>query len=638
MGACCEHWHLVMVLVHPYSQSCQLIRMRGIHMLLLGDSVADPPFELVELSRIDAVLLSSPEAMVALPMLTEYLGFRGLVVATAAALRLGEQLMLERVALHATDREHSIEDAVIGSRPPPAAYTAHDCAACVAKARAVSYGERVELGCSLHVVALPAGCGIGSALWSVQAAGERLVLASACAPPSAVLLARATSGVSDVGAPEWLAIGSCRPMQPVPAVCGADTLVLAGVRRHADHPAEALGRACSAACDACANGGNVLMPLTLCGGAFAIVEALAAQLARRSLSGVTLCLVSPVAHACLTLANGLPEWLDPQREQRTRRADNAFAFEQLVASGRLVCARQLAELAPAPRAPCVMLAASAALDHGDAPRLLRRWRAQPASLLLLTSPEHAHTSLAPFEPMAMRVMRCPIDTRLGAAHASSLFELLTPRRVLWLPAHADTPPSAAAAASSGGTSDDDAAPSCTCASVERLELHKDATYSLKRRFVHARLPADAARAVALRPMPQGARGSRVHATIREADRQLQLLPRAATAPATAPATASATAAPTAPTTTPAGDAPTGAPTAPTTLLGEPTAAALVTALRKRGLRAEVEHEGATTVVRVVTVAGARIELRDGESIIHLQHGTALGSSSLITEALREQLL
>ena len=627
-----------MVLVHPYSPSCQLIRMRGYHMLLLGDSVADPPLELVELSRIDAVLLSSPEATLALPMLTEYLGFRGLVVATAATLRLGEQLMLERVALHATDREHSIEDAVIGARPPPVAYSAHDCAACVAKVRAVSYGERVELGRGLHVVALPSGCGIGGALWSVQAAGERLVLASACAPPSAVLLA--SSGMPDVGAPEWLAIGACRPMQPVPAVCGADTVVLAGVRRHADHPAEALSRACSAACDACANGGNVLMPLMLCGGAFAIVEALAAELARRGLGGVPLCLVSPVAHACLTLANGLPEWLDPQREQRTRRADNAFAFEQLVAAGRLVCARQLAELDPAPRAPCVVIAASAALEAGDAPRLLRRWRAQPASLLLLTSPEHAHVSLAPFEPLAMRVMRCPIDARLGAAHASALLELISPRRVLWLPAHADahTPPSAAAtAAAVGGASDDDdaAAPSCTCASVERLELHKDATYSLKRRFVHARLPADAARAVALRPMARGARGSRVHATIHEVDRQLELRPRtataatAATAPATAPATAEQG----------SGDAPKGAPTAAATaLLGEPTAAALVTALRKRGLRAEVQHEGATTVVKVTTVEGARIELCEGESVIHLQHGTALGVSGLITEALREQLL
>ena len=64
----------------------------------------------------------------------------------------------------------------------------------------------------------------------------------------------------------------------------------------------------------------------------------------------------------------------------------------------------------------------------------------------------------------------------------------------------------------------------------------------------------------------------------------------------------------------------------------------MTALRKRGLRAEVQHEGATTVVKVTTVEGARIELREGESVIHLQHGTALGVSGLITEALREQLL
>ena len=79
-----------------------------------------------------------------------------------------------------------------------------------------------------------------------------------------------------------------------------------------------------------------------------------------------------------------------------------------------------------------------------------------------------------------------------------------------------------------------------------------------------------------------------------------------------------------------------------TLYGEQDTPALLAALRKRGLRPVLQeghagHEGPTAVVRLAGVEGVRIELRQGESTVYLQHSTqAIGS--LVTEALREQLL
>ena len=135
-----------MPLLHALSDSCVLARVRGCHMLVL-DGDGEPPFAALAplLPRLDAVLVSSPEAMVALPTLTEYMGFRGLVVATAAALRLGEQLMLEGVALHELAREVSLEAADAADAAAPPTHCALDCAACVATARAYSPAPSVRL-------------------------------------------------------------------------------------------------------------------------------------------------------------------------------------------------------------------------------------------------------------------------------------------------------------------------------------------------------------------------------------------------------------------------------------------------------------------------------------------------------------
>ena len=254
-----------MPLVCQLSPSCALVRLRGYHVLLLRGDPQGLPVSGEALGTIDTVLVSSASAMLMLPSLTQAAGFRGQVVATAAALRLGEQLLLERVALHAAAREHSLE--VAGSAPDQQS-SAADVAACVGRVKSVSFGERVELSCSVHAVALPAGCGIGAAVWSVQAAGERIVLASACSPPPELFNGQGGSAQLSEGtrqrpgqassladASAWLAVSACRPMRPASALCAADLLLLGGLRRTATQPpAEALRTACTAACDACARG------------------------------------------------------------------------------------------------------------------------------------------------------------------------------------------------------------------------------------------------------------------------------------------------------------------------------------------------------------------------------------------------
>ena len=218
--------------------------------------------------------------------------------------------------------------------------------------------------------------------------------------------------------------------------------------------------------------------------------------------------------------------------------------------------------------------------------------------------------------------------------ASLLLKELQPHRVLWLadePALAAHPqsdasstPLAAAAPPTAPPAAPPADPRHSSAAVKRLVLCEPVTLRFKRRFVHARMPTDAARAVSLRPLPGGVRGSRVRATLRPTeDGTMVLLPGAATGDA--------------------GGANEDKELA--TLYGEQDTPALLAALRKRGLRPVLQEghaghegqEGPTAVVRLAGVEGVRIELRQDESTVYLQHSTqAIGS--LVTEALREQLL
>lgn len=148
----------------------------GKRWLIKGEPQLEvPQIDGLELGAVDAVLITSAEAMLVLPFLTEYSHFRGVVYATSAAMQLGRQLMIELAMLPKLAKERLSTSACIAnpasdpapppprvaselwevenhSRPP---YTIHDVHACMRRIEAVSYGQLVQLGGSIQAVAFP---------------------------------------------------------------------------------------------------------------------------------------------------------------------------------------------------------------------------------------------------------------------------------------------------------------------------------------------------------------------------------------------------------------------------------------------------------------------------------------------------
>jgi len=76
---------------------------------------------------------------------------------------------------------------------------------------------------------------------------------------------------------------------------------------------------------------------------------------------------------------------------------------------------------------------------------------------------------------------------------------------------------------------------------------------------------------------------------------------------------------------------------PAILLGQPEAAQLVAALRRRGMLAEARQADESDepgVLAVVVLDDARVELRRGSSTVHC---TDFDTALMVHEALREQL-
>ena len=680
---------------------------RNARWLVDGDlRIEMPSVDAIDLGGIDAILVTDVASFLALPFLTEYTAFRGAVLATAATLRFARHVLLELARLHDAVRElplGSISSGDAGHRCPPPDVAVKlwelvsqsrlpcgraDIERCLARVRGLSYGERVRLdstgvsdssstdgfigGC-LYATPQPSGAAIGACNWCIEgASGERFVYVSASHREGHEVASRSLMEMAQpMRDADVLLIAGVRatPQLPLqPPSRQQSTVVLA--------PSAAMERACQLACAARTRGGNVLLPCSPWGSTLCLLERLVHVLDASGLGSTPVHLLSPVAAACCAQAGMLLEWVDSARQKRAlsrqgggrAQPDDAFGFSDFVKRGRLVVAASLDELTTPLPAAAIVLATHPSLRLGDAPILLNRWREDPRSLLLLTTPcgngfidangdggggGDEALLLAPFAPLRMHVERCYVDARLGASCAVALIGKLCPRRLVLpsaspLPANGDTAPA--------GSMDDDGS-RVGHGAVERLLLTGDAVPVVgasrawrcpadrltraeplrvpsKRKHHLAFLAHSAAAAVSMRklgPTAKVARFSGVLHAQSDGPPSLVLDGHAAASSGSVPISAASSRS--AGTSTPL--------RAQTLLVGAPTADKLVVALRQRGVHAAVRRadDGSFTSVELVGGCeewqGARIELRPAESTLVCRD---LDTCSLLQEVVLEALI
>lgn len=395
-----------------------------------------PQFGMVDMSEIDAIFISNYHNMVALPFVTEYSHFRGKVYATEPTLQAGRQFMEEIVQYierfpKASSTNLWKEADVLRHLPPPLrdsknphtwkqCYSMHDVQASLARVQMVGFNEKIDIFGSLQAIAISSGYCIGSCNWVLQTEHEKLCYVAG----SSTLTTHP------------------KPMEHAP-LRDSELMILTQVTNTPTvNPDSMIGEFCMNTALTLRNGGNVLVPVYPNGVTYDLFECLSVHLDSCGLSTVPMYFISPQADSSLAYSNIFAEWLSQGKQSKVYLPEPPFPHAELLSSGRLKSYATIhGEFSGDFRTPCVLFTGHPSLRFGDAVHFIEMWKNTSANAIIFTEPDfHYLDALAPYQPIAMKVLYCPIDTSLNFTQANKLIRDLKPRMLVTEERYLQPPP------------------------------------------------------------------------------------------------------------------------------------------------------------------------------------------------------
>ncbi|KAG0200745.1 Integrator complex subunit 9 [Mortierella sp. GBA30] len=363
-----------------------------------------PDFSGVDLKAVDVVLISNHHHILALPYLTEFTEFQGRIFATEPTIEFGRQLMTEFVSFFGTsvtsspheviDRKNLMARAGSGLYP---AYTHADIKACIDKIQPVRFRE--------HIIAYFSSSSTHSNLHPDPLDGTLLEHAS-------------TVVVADL-CPR----GSVMYNNGMSEVCA--------------HVAQTIARK-----------GNVLIPCTISGFIFDLLEDIHLHLNNMGLAQqVQYSFVSPVADTALQYSNILAEWMAPRKQEMVYLPEAPLLHGILLEKGSAKNYKSVhGAFASDLKYPCIAFGGHPSLRSGPMVNLLHMWGKKANNSIVFIEPRiDVPASLEPFEGLEISKSICPLDTRLSMDH---LVDLMKKYRH---PKHVLVPERAAALTKSDGS-------------------------------------------------------------------------------------------------------------------------------------------------------------------------------------------
>ncbi|KAL5702599.1 non-specific serine/threonine protein kinase [Ranunculus cassubicifolius] len=189
---------------------------------------------------------------------------------------------------------------------------------------------------------------------------------------------------------------------------------------------------CSCAIESLQRGGSVLIPCGRVGMVLQLLEQISIFLESSNLE-VPIFMVSTVAEEMLAYTNIIPEWLCKQRQENLYSGEALFSHVELIKRKKLQLfpAMHSIDLITSWQEPCIVFAPHWSLRLGPVVHLLRRWQADPNSLLVLEQEVDANLSLLPFKPLDMKVLQCTFLSGIKPQKIQPLLDILRPKLVLF---------------------------------------------------------------------------------------------------------------------------------------------------------------------------------------------------------------
>ncbi|KAM4681458.1 integrator complex subunit 9 isoform 2-T2 [Amazona ochrocephala] len=403
------------------------------------DSVPEfclPETELLDLSTVDVILISNYHCMMALPYITEYTGFTGTVYATEPTVQIGRLLMEELV--NSIERVPKAQSASMWKNkevqrllPVPLkdavevsmwrkCYTMPEVNAALSKIQLVGYSQKIELFGAVQVTPLSSGYALGSSNWIIQSHYEKVSYVSG----SSLLTTHP------------------QPMDQA-SLKNSDVLILTGLTQiPTANPDGMVGEFCSNLAMTVRNGGNVLVPCYPSGVIYDLLECLYQYIDSAGLSNVPFYFISPVANSSLEFSQIFAEWLCHNKQTKVYLPEPPFPHAELIQTNKLKHYPSIhGDFSNDFKQPCVVFTGHPSLRFGDVVHFMELWGKSSLNTVIFTEPDFSYLdALAPYQPLAMKCVYCPIDTRLNFIQVSKLLKEVQPLHVVCPEQYTQPPP------------------------------------------------------------------------------------------------------------------------------------------------------------------------------------------------------
>uniref|UniRef100_A0A9L0SD41 Integrator complex subunit 9 n=1 Tax=Equus caballus TaxID=9796 RepID=A0A9L0SD41_HORSE len=358
------------------------------------DSVPEfclPETELIDLSTVDVILISNYHCMMALPYITEHTGFTGTVYATEPTVQIGRLLMEELV--------NFIER--------------------VPKAQSASLWKNKDIQ---RLLPSPLKDAVEVSTWR-----------------RCYTMQEVNSALSKI---QLVGYSQKIPMDQA-SLKNSDVLVLTGLTQiPTANPDGMVGEFCSNLALTVRNGGNVLVPCYPSGVIYDLLECLYQYIDSAGLSNIPFYFISPVANSSLEFSQIFAEWLCHNKQTKVYLPEPPFPHAELIQTNKLRHYPSIhGDFSNDFRQPCVVFTGHPSLRFGDVVHFMELWGKSSLNTVIFTEPDFSYLeALAPYQPLAMKCIYCPIDTRLNFIQVSKLLKEVQPLHVVCPEQYTQPPP------------------------------------------------------------------------------------------------------------------------------------------------------------------------------------------------------
>lgn len=373
-----------------------------------------PALQTVDVASLDVVLLSNHLTLLALPLLTEVLGFQGKVYATQLTVDFGRVFLEELAALtQGDDAATFICDGITeGMEAELPMFTLKQVEACCRKIQCVEFSEVVPLAYGVQISALSSGFSLGASIWLVEGPNDKLAYVAAA------------SGDYNRHPKE---------LDLLPLV-DCETMLLTDLKPDRDphsNTERMVERVMSSISRVLERGGVCIVPTMPCGVIFDLIEAVYAACVHNK-QNVPMYFISDYASRIMELTQLGAEWLCEKKIEKLYAGEDAFLHETLLKSNVF---HAVTEVLPATAATfqngSILFVGHPSLKFGYAPELIRMFGNESRNAVIQIDPLVDPTdTFAPFLDLPIEKIACPIDPRLSCGDANQFIARCCPHNLI----------------------------------------------------------------------------------------------------------------------------------------------------------------------------------------------------------------